>query len=174
MSKNELESFALMCINAGLEMGEGTRLYQTPESLVEKILKKLKGQKMNELISKELLSDVLGVEVVRIGEFNGSNLQVQIEHLEYADYYEIAFKRKNDWFSTINIHELAHKCKEWALKNSIRLTVVMNKKITIVYIKSFPRDSSKEMSGKDFPMPIKAETEPEAIFKACEWAREQL
>ena len=43
MSKNELESFALMCINAGLEMGEGTRLYQTPESLVEKILKKLKG-----------------------------------------------------------------------------------------------------------------------------------
>ena len=119
---------------------------------------------MNELISVELLSDVLGVEVVRIGEFNGSNLQVYIEHLEYADYYEIAFKRKNDWFSTINIHELAHKCKEWAVKKEYHLWSRLNQ----CQVEKF--ESSHHLGINIF----KADTEPEAIIKACEWLKEQL
>ena len=129
---------------------------------------------MNELISKELLSDVLGVEVVRIGEFNGSNLQVYIEHLEYADYYEIAFKRKNDWFSTINIHELAHKCKVWAgdldyvIQTGVRLDGTKEFDVLCIH-KNQDIEDDESIYYQDT-----LETEPEAIFKACEWIREQL
>ena len=51
------------------------------------------------MISEELLSEVLGIKVEITGKLSNSNIC-------YTDKYF------ND--DDINIHELSHKCKEWA------------------------------------------------------------
>ncbi len=56
-----------------------------------------------------------------------------------------------------NIHEIAHKCKEWACLNNDML----------VY--TAPKYSHKFTSVEVEGYKCRADTEPEAIFKACEW-----
>ena len=70
----------------------------------------------------------------------------------------------------INIYELAHKCKEWAVNLS------PNKHA----LSSYPRwgdiRNYKKTNGSYYicqhlvsGVQFEAETEPEAIFRACEW-----
>ena len=75
----------------------------------------------------------------------------------------------------INIYELAHLCKEWAVNLS------PNKHA----LSSYPRwgdiRNYKKTNGSYYicqhlvsGVQFEAETEPEAIFKACEWILEQV
>jgi len=61
---------------------------------------------MKYIISKELLSEVLGFKC---------NYAKQFEEHKNLIYYSEEMVLWN--WKTLNIYELAHKCKEWALKN---------------------------------------------------------
>jgi len=100
------------------------------------------------MINKELLSNVLGVEIYQINIIGNDVM------------YKIGTAAK--WTEKkINIHELAHKCKEWAYSKSYK----------IASYKSYNNWICKDpFKGDPY---IGADTEPEAIFKACEWILEQ-
>lgn len=107
------------------------------------------------LPSKELLSEVLQKEysdrlVERI-EINDNLLQI---------FYTCSSKGIATCLGIeINIYELAHKCKEWALcRNKCLSSTPYCKGLYVCTI-----------LGDDM---FEAETEPEAIFKACEWLLE--
>jgi hypothetical protein len=112
------------------------------------------------MLSKELLSEVLGYEVYDISNYHEQRM---------ADYKEdfISFKRYLNGCrrNPINIHELAHFCKEWAYKNGF-----------ILRSEYYPSDSFL-FSGGCLLIDISTEEsawfngtiEPEAVFKACEW-----
>ena len=101
------------------------------------------------MISKELLSKVLGIEVKEIRWIKTHKNQLQYDVEEDMDY------------TTINIHELANKCKEWAIENGYSLASYTNAKAWIC------RDPYK------IEPYLCADTEPEAIFKACQYIMEQ-
>lgn len=104
---------------------------------------------MNQIISKELLSAVLGQEVeINCKDLDGKALQL------YSSG-KIWWMNK-EWVSSMNIHELAHKCKEWAMKQGIVLEIMLKNycQIKIWYT---------EITI------VEADTEPEAIFKAAQW-----
>lgn len=105
--------------------------------------------KISKLPSKELLSEVLSCEG-----------RIQIIHhmvkgqttLYYAEHISCAsFQRE------INIYELAHKCKEWA-------NVTKG-----VYLSSGYDEMDKKWEAMMMKFTFVADTEPEAIFKACEY-----
>ena len=104
------------------------------------------------MISKELLSEVLG-----------SNIYMKQDG--YEGYMEHS-----------NIYELAHKCKEWANKFSHKEEVVDKQVKLLSYtdrfgghcrIKLFPAQPDET------DVSFHADTEPEAIFKACVWILKQ-
>ena len=111
-----------------------------------------KGNKMI-LPSKELLSEVLNNQVDSFSCVNN------ILHIYFKN-------DKQQYFE--NIYELAHKCKEWILDNS-DYEVIIND--TTVYL-----DNSCSLlneGGFYFNARFAAETDPESIFKACEWVRKE-
>ena len=103
------------------------------------------------MISKELLSEVLGGNV-KYFNIDGNLL-----------YYDI------DFGTHINIYELAHKCKEWTLKKGFSIhsfiTEVSGESEIYKYVKNY---------GWRLIQIENDSTEPEAIFKACEWIYAQL
>ena len=62
-------------------------------------------------------------------------------------------------------HCLAHKCKEWAISKGWVLHEVRNLKEYIIYFSGDFREPSND---------FRADTEPEAIFKATSYIMEQL
>ena len=111
-----------------------------------------KGDKVSEetkiLITPKMLSAVLGREVKEPQQrvcVNDDNVT-----FAYAD---------EDMWSDINIHELAHKCKEWAY----------NEGFVIVALKEDEEQYVVEIRcGWDIT-DFRDNTEPEAIFKACQY-----
>ena len=106
------------------------------------------------MISKELLKNVL------YGE-NIDNISIISNDItfEYSHYVNGVFqyRRKTD----INIYELAHKCKEWALKHHYK---VISKPDNVPGLwEAYVNLSLTSKHGEV------ADTEPEAIFKACQW-----
>ena len=71
---------------------------------------------------------------------------------------------------TINIYELAHKCKEWARDNDFFLRSFYDYEGAFCYI------SASEWTDKiDIPKTgFSSDTELEAIFKACIWIFKSL
>ena len=111
------------------------------------------------MISKELLSEVLGKKVVFVEpeETNTINAMFGIDG------------------KLINIYELSHKCKEWALSKEHIIEVGVHPTIKKDrsdrdYFYKITTDRGQILVSK-FDEIIK--TEPEAIFKACEWIMEQ-
>ena len=134
---------------------------QEQENQVEKqcaeAVREIEGDE--KMISKELLSAVLGRVITDIEK----------------DYFKFE-PNCNDWRITarfdgfnqrffMNIHELAHKCKEWAKdKNYILKSFIGGRSFCII----------ESLIGKEVVVDAKiADTEPEAIFKACQWIMEQ-
>ena len=97
------------------------------------------------MISKELLSEVIN-----------QNVKV-IVLKENTVFYQC----EDGFDDLINIHELAHKCKEWALSvyDSIDFMVYGRSQCDITIF----------TQPDDIKYNFNADTEPEAIFKACEW-----
>ena len=111
------------------------------------------------MISKELLSEVFGIDI----------LEVQNELYKSRLYYSVANRSKpmNRQNRYLNIHELAHKCKEWAF-DAGEWHIKSHK---VIYPKGMWRVEF-ESPSEDLQT-IHEVTEPEAIFKACEWIMEQ-
>lgn len=64
----------------------------------------------------------------------------------------------------INVHELSHKCKEWAYTNGYKISV---ERID----ESRDGFEHKWYLGVNSHYWFHGTTEPEAVFKACEWVR---
>ena len=102
-------------------------------------------------ISKELLSEVLKLEVVKHSLFNKLNNSFNITYMPSED------SLKSRWMP-INICEFAFMCKEWALKQGYFIYSTNE----LSFIKTFSLETIETFSnGKD--------TEIECILKACEW-----
>lgn len=97
------------------------------------------------MISKELLSEVLKEEVNESIILDGYIIKYSYKYLGYAE---------------INIFELEHKCKEWAIDNGYYLTIY-NDRIDVVLQKSCKMvENITDGSLKYDPM---------LVFKACQW-----
>ena len=110
-------------------------------------------QKGKEMIlpSKELISEVLSKEVEE-ERFIDSNSLTYVNSGIYED---------------INIYELAHKCKEWALRKGYIVASGLNEEgrwwCDVSEVKIFPAINCTYVQ----------DTEMEAVIKACEWIMEQ-
>lgn len=127
----------------------------------------------NNIISKELLGEVLGFK-------NRKTSSIEIEIKGSVVGYNSYNKDGTDYISTktINIHELAHKCKEWAIKKGFDiLSGGMESDEYSCYL-----DSDDDKCRHKYKLDIYdcisdtlsyyAQTEHEAIFKACQWILE--
>ena len=97
------------------------------------------------MISKELLSEVLNLNITYIERYNNSII-----------YKVSVYDREEE----VNIHELAHKCKEWAFKNGYYLTIY-NDAIDVVL-----QSNCKVLEN------VTNDTfmyDPNLVFKACQW-----
>lgn len=104
---------------------------------------------MTALPSKELLSEVFGENVTKIGNTVGNNLTFET----FDNMFSGEFSNH-----VINIYELAHLCKEWASEYLLS-SYMDGGKIWWCY--------SNHINYSH--LNIDADTEPEAIFKACQW-----
>lgn len=98
-------------------------------------------------VSKELLSEVLGIKVSKLVTDSWLNA-----------HNNIVFEEKDSNFADfINVYEFAFKCKEWAFKRELNLWTD--------YL------GNCQIQDKDFQLlnDCYYDTEIEAIIKACEW-----
>ena len=110
------------------------------------------------LPSKELLSEVLNITQV-------TDLKIRDNELLYTFYNNPSI---NDWKS-INIHELAHRCKEWAISKGYDiLSGGLEAGLHGCYIDYADKRCTLQMAPLYHTF---EDTEPEAIFEACEWLR---
>ena len=126
----------------------------------------MKDLKLSIEISRELASSVLGLNVV------------YTESCEHRDgiigiWTDINTKPIEE----ISIYEFAFKCKEWAYTNKYRLSSGQHRLNTKQehYINNQIASyfcSVYYITNDDSDIQIDANTEPEAIFKACEWLLE--
>lgn len=110
----------------------------------------MRGKKM---ISRKLLSKVLGYDSEFV-KLRGSVLD-----------YKYTFQNKSIK-SSINIYELAHKCKEWACENECEVES---------FIDTFDKTAiarANFIHRFDDSKCFHADSEPEVIFKACQWILE--
>lgn len=104
-------------------------------------------------ISKGLLSEVLHYDVYKIHIKNNT--------LEYdCDFDDVLIIRN------INIYELAHKCKEWAAAKYMPICSKTTRQGGIAKIRK--KIDNKNHSNTIFSTEY-LHSEPEAIFKACQW-----
>lgn len=104
------------------------------------------------MISKELLSEVLS-SLTLLEIIDG-----KIDNNVYFKVEEI------DILQSVNIYELAHKCKEWAI-NLDRVGVFSVCRTQLDGYIEIQIDIKMDKEWKT----IQEKTEPEAIFKACQW-----
>ena len=105
------------------------------------------------MISKELLSEVVGFDA-----------DIDCRHTAKANEIGV-YSVESGHIFYINIHELAHKCKEWAF--SKRGCTLASGRYSTQFLTCTILVENREVEE------IQAPTEPEAIFKACEWIMEQ-
>ncbi len=100
------------------------------------------------LPSKELLSEVLNevCPIVEIKKFKNNNLLI---------------KYQNQYQKTINIHELAHKCKEWASNNQFTL---VSGDSGHGFVCSVGHYSNNAINAEFY-----GENEFNAVIQGCEW-----
>ena len=118
-------------------------------------------------ISKELLSEVLKLEVVKHSLFNKSNNSFNITYMQSED------SLKSSWMP-INIYEFAFKCKEWALSKGYILSSNNYDNGGCCQILQENVGECSECGESIAFKIIHSFTEIEAIIKACEWLQENI
>lgn len=131
------------------------------------------------MISKELLEAVLGVEVTNVRDTMYDN------ELRFETPDEELRRKFSPYVPKINIYELGFKCKEWAFY-TYKISVSSFKSGSF-YLKEFNqiKDNSEywvelDTASIDCEINIndsgifKSYSEPEAIFKACEWILKEI
>lgn len=129
------------------------------------------------MISKELLSEVL-CEDIKFNDFDSfcpiilieNELEISYCYPYYDNYtsdgmYDTSMKKTTGY---INIHELAYKCKEWAVKHNFHL-ISWTISYEAVKRKGYCQTHNTQDADKESDKPFHADTEPESIFKACQW-----
>lgn len=114
------------------------------------------------MISKKLLSEVLCKNIIR----------VELEHPNHIGFKEMCDTSFGE-LDQINIYELAHKCKEWAYRKGYALESMpfgLSEAKARCEIWTNLGDTQIADTITDT---FEADTEPEAIFKACEWILKQ-
>lgn len=117
------------------------------------------------MISKELLSEVLDDYSERLVE------RIEINDNMLQTFYTCNAKGIATCLGLeINIYELAHKCKEWAtpLYSKYYLDIHVDGISETTHIRKYNVDVMC-MQDMDVIKTFESNTEPEAIFKACEW-----
>lgn len=126
---------------------------------------------MSIIISKELLSAVLEFQIKKL-DFH--RMSADKKEVEFGFILENEENIQNVFH--MNIHELAHKSKKWAIKIDIKDSI--NNYILVSFIRSNGLYSEVLLCEQhptcyvDTKCPVEefcADTEPEAIFKACQW-----
>lgn len=120
------------------------------------------------MISKELLSEVLNKKVI---DDDISNIEIKDNTLTFIeDYWDedegSGFYRNH----TINIYELAHKCKEWITSKDYYLSTFIDFGVDNYFCKIKWFNSEYIIQNKKFI----ADTEPEAVFKAAQWVLDNV
>ncbi len=120
------------------------------------------------IISKELLSEVLGLQKARnikIHSLKGSTLSFSFLLLICGEL------TKNT--HSYNIYELAHECKEWVHKKGISIYCIQYKVGKgEYYLSLYDIANGDHVRGIEIDS-ITYDTEFEAVIKACEWVRVQ-
>lgn len=121
-------------------------------------------------ISKELLSEVLGEEVL---SFDPTPITDE-KHNCKPTYLFVVVKDEIDLHGDhryYNLHELAHKCKEWAIMQGIVIETYTGRQFDgkqYVYEDGYAT-LVKHLDMSTLTGRFHENTEPEAIFKACQW-----
>jgi hypothetical protein len=115
------------------------------------------------MISRKLLSDVLGYGEVDI--------------VDRPDEKHVWYSYRSDPEQTVrhmNIHELAHKCKEW-IKNRGLGFVIKPRQVRVTWRIMYPNsDRFGYLHEHDYESDtFYGDTEAEALFAACEWGFER-
>lgn len=78
--------------------------------------------------------------------------------------------------SEVNVYELAYKCKEWALKQNCSIESTYRNTIGLAWVVYNVKYDGYDKFGikheHTYKKEFHSDTEPEAIFKACEWILE--
>jgi len=112
------------------------------------------------MIGKELLSEVLNLEMFEDCEphFLGGITEI---------WYEVYIQNKTDTVSRHNnIHELAHKCKEWAYEKGYSLVSWKNTKEW--WFVDIRENGNMVVECK------REDSEPEVIFQACQYILDNI
>lgn len=109
-------------------------------------------------ISKELLSEVMQLGILEVGEIDDCYLSF--------NYYILD---DDNIKACINIYKLAHKCKEWAYNKGFKILSGERLQDTNASFIVEVTDDSYETVYKEI-----YKTETEAIFKACEWILKEI
>ena len=109
------------------------------------------------MISKALLSEVLKERIIEVYKI-GSNSNFKQNTLLFKLY-------GSGELCHINIYELAHKCKEWAKSKGFFILSGYDNTETPEAIINHIYSESGCYCDESF----EAETEHQAIFKACQW-----
>lgn len=111
------------------------------------------------MISKELLELILGFKVVNVIEHLDNKFDSCLE-IEYQKYFFLE-NEASGGFLLLNIFELAHLAKKWALSKRYEI----NSRYRHLYKNAI----SETIDSEGNITPIVANTEQEAIFAACEY-----
>ena len=107
------------------------------------------------MISKELLSEVLGEKKYIVEHLGDKNNSFRIVIDNGDDFEE----------EVLNVYELSHYCKEWLLYKNIQFSYrTLERRL---------ESDLNHFAELDDRYGFHAESEIEAIFKACQWVLEK-
>lgn len=116
---------------------------------------------MENIINEQLLSKVLKIEII--------SYEMKQKNIIGYEYNKLS---KNEWSGkkfcnrSINIYELAHKCKKWAILNHYDFTILIDT-IVIYYEGIKVHTIYNTLKGDNF-IPF----DPTYEIKACQWILE--
>lgn len=110
---------------------------------------------MSEIISKELLSEVLGGEVVSF-EIKDNDVECFAKGLPFDIH--------------INIYELAYRCKEWAFDKGYEIV----ESHFMIRIKRLSTGETKTYEYTEDEQNEEITFKPEYTFKCCEWILKEI
>ena len=110
---------------------------------------------MNDIISKELLSEVLACECI------DCYFEDTYNQINYTYEYDVTWSEQiQAQQSSINIHELEHMCKEWA--TTMEYILLDFGKVVYAIPDHFDEDEITFSDYKSFHTKHK-------VFEACQW-----
>lgn len=126
---------------------------------------------MKEIISKELLGEVLELKAIKIGRVLTSG------QFSYGNRQEFYYDDGCDTIhEIINIHELAHKCKEWAWKEGFIMATYKSQSsgwLTDLFYMDKEGISDHEYGDDGFIQTFNQWVKNEnSDIKACQWILE--